>query len=226
MNAHAAEESVASRALERLAWAYWQPLYVFLRQRGTGHDQASDAVQGFFEHLLDREMLKNVTQRETRFRTFLLTCFTRWHSNQTRDRSTQRRGGGVEPVPLEQITVLEAGLVLDGEAATDRFDHQWARNLYERALARLDEEISAQGERSSFLVELRRRMLGPDALAADWEPVAVQFGMAVGAVRKAAHDLRRRFAALLRHEVRAVVADDAEVDDELRYLVRLLTASS
>lgn len=223
MNAHAAEESVALRALEHMARAYWQPLYVFLRQRGTGHDEAADAVQGFFEHLVRREVLQNVSQRETRFRTFLLTCFTRWHSNLLRDGSTQRRGSGVEPVPLEQITTLEVGLVLNDEPAGQRFDHQWARNLYERALARLDEEITGQKERSGFLMELRRRMLGPEALQADWEPVAERFGMAAGTVRKAAHDLRRRFAILLRHEVRTVVADDAEVDDELRYLVRLLT---
>jgi hypothetical protein len=32
-------------ALERLARAYWRPLYVFLRQRGTDHDSAADHVQ-------------------------------------------------------------------------------------------------------------------------------------------------------------------------------------
>ena len=46
--------------------------------------------------------------------------------------------------------------------------------------------------------------------------------MNTSTVRKAAHDLRQRFATLLRHEVRKVVANDEEVDEELRHLVRLL----
>ena len=28
---------------------YWRPLYLYLRKRGEGHDDASDSVQGFFE---------------------------------------------------------------------------------------------------------------------------------------------------------------------------------
>jgi hypothetical protein len=47
--------------------------------------------------------------------------------------------------------------------------------------------------------------------------------MSHGAVRKAATDMRRRFGVLLRAEVRQVVATDAEVDDELRYLVSLIS---
>jgi chemotaxis regulatin CheY-phosphate phosphatase CheZ len=49
--------------------------------------------------------------------------------------------------------------------------------------------------------------------------------MTHGAVRKAAADLRRRFGALLREEVRGVVSSDDQVDDELRYLLGLLSAA-
>ncbi|OYW70332.1 MAG: hypothetical protein B7Z37_31035 [Verrucomicrobia bacterium 12-59-8] len=220
----AREESTALRALERLARAYWRPLYVFLRQRGSSHEAASDAVQGFFEHLLTRDLLQNVTQRETRFRTFVLTCFTRWHSNLTRDQNTQRRGGGVEMFSIDEIAAVEDTQLPADEPPESSFDHQWAHTLYQRALARLDAEIAQQPEtRARFLKVLRQRMLGQDALTADWGPVAEEFGMAVGTVRKAAHDLRQRFATMLRHEVRAVVSDDVEINEELRYLVQLLT---
>ena len=48
--------------------------------------------------------------------------------------------------------------------------------------------------------------------------------MTEGAVKKAVHDLRARFAEFVRAEVRATVRDDAEVDAELRYLCELLNA--
>ena len=68
-------ESEALQALERLAVAYWQPLYVFAPQRGADHHRAADLVQGFFEHLLTGEVLQRVERRESRFRSFLLAVF-------------------------------------------------------------------------------------------------------------------------------------------------------
>jgi hypothetical protein len=65
----------------------------------------------------------------------------------------------------------------------------------------------------------------PADLGPDWEALAQRFGMTHGAVRKAAADLRRRFGALLREEVRGVVSSDEQVDDELRYLLGLLSAA-
>src|SRR5690242_5251532 len=72
----ARQDEEALAGLERLGRAYWRPLYVFARQKGATHDAAADEVQGFFEHLLSHEMLKNVQRGEVRFRSFLLRCFT------------------------------------------------------------------------------------------------------------------------------------------------------
>jgi hypothetical protein len=41
-------------------------------------------------------------------------------------------------------------------------------------------------------------------------------------VKVAVHRLRARFGATLREEVRETHADDADVDEELRHLIRLL----
>jgi hypothetical protein len=219
VNAHAVDESVALQALERMARAYWQPLYVFLRQRGSPHDEASDAVQGFFEHLLRREVLQHVTRRETRFRTFLLTCFTRWLSNQRRDAHALRRGGGAVMLPIHELPVEE----LPADVLAEQlYDRKWARTLFDLALRRLDEEIEAREERRDFFQELRRRVCGPLSGSPQWDEVAGPFGMSIVAVRKAAHDMRLRFATLLRHEVRRVVGSDADVDGELRHLAALL----
>lgn len=217
--------AVALESLERLARAYWKPLFAFARQRGADHHQACDVVQGFFQHLLSRDVLLGIEKRETRFRSFLLTCFSNWLSNLRRAARTEQRGGRTDLLPIEELLAQEdATLATTSLTPEQTFDRRWARTLFDHALVKLDAEIAEREHRQEFFTTLRRRMIGPAAVKPDWDGVAQQFGMQTGAVRKAVHDLRQRFAALLRLEVRKLVADDADVDDELRYLVRLLTS--
>lgn len=218
--ATAEEAGTALAALERLARAYWQPLHVFLRQRGVPEAEAADCVQGFFAHLISKEVLFGVEQRETRFRSFLLTCFTRWLSNRRRNAGTQRRGGGAEHLPVEVLD--RGGHPRSGDTPEQIYEQRWARALYDHALSRLEAEIAARGERREFFQELKMRVLHATQTQKDWDGLARQHGMNAATVRKAAHDLRQRFATLLRYEVRKVVAHDDEVDDELRHLLRLL----
>ena len=214
-------EREAVAGLERLARAYWRPLYVFVRQRGAEYDVAADRVQGFFEHLLARDTLADVKRGEVRFRSFLLRCFVNWLANHHRDSTRQKRGGGVPIVRVDEVQDLEKqGTLVDGLSPDLAYDRRWARALVDQAMQRLDEE-NAERERYAFLQEVRQRVFAADG-APDWEALATQHGMSNGAVRKAATDMRRRFGALLREEVRQVVAHEAEVDDELRYLVSLI----
>jgi hypothetical protein len=219
----AGSETEAIAGLERLARAYWRPLYVFTRQRGVAHEVAADQVQGFFEHLIKQETLADVRRGEVRFRSFLLRCFMNWLSNQHRDETRQKRGGGSPLLAINEID-SEAGdpALLDHRAPDLAYDRRWARALVDQVMHRLDEE-HAERERSDFLLEVRQRVFASDGAAPDWEALADHHGMSHGAVRKAATDMRRRFGVLLRAEVRQVVATDAEVDDELRYLVSLIS---
>ena len=219
----AKHEDDALVGLERLARAYWKPLYVFARRRGSSHDAAADEVQGFFEHLLSQEMLKNVQRGEVLFRSFLLRCFTNWLVNERIRAQAAKRGGGMKLLSMDEIDLqsLEPAL-MDGRTPESAYDHRWARALVDQALQRLDEEIR-QRERIEFLQELRRRVFASDQGGPDWEEVARLHGLSHGAVRKAVSDLRRRFGVLLRREVRNIVAKDEEVNDELRYLVKLLS---
>ncbi|WP_395750381.1 RNA polymerase sigma factor [Prosthecobacter sp.] len=219
-------EEEALVGLERLARAYWRPLYVFARQRGATHDGASDEVQGFFEHLISSDMLKDVQRGDVRFRSFLLRCFTNWLHNEHHRAKAAKRGGGVAPLPLEELdSRLEEPALVEGQSPDKAFDRGWARALVDHAMRRLEKELE-QRERSEFLLELRRRTFASDGAGPDWEEMASRHGMSHGAVRKAATDLRRRFGVLLRTEVRSIVTTDEEVDEELRYLVSLLSMAA
>ena len=48
--------------------------------------------------------------------------------------------------------------------------------------------------------------------------VAKSLGMEEGAVRVAIHRLRKRYRALLRDEIANTLADESQVDDEMRAL--------
>ena len=198
----AKEETEALTGLERLAQAYWRPLYVFARQRGASHDVASDEVQGFFEHLLSRDMLKNVQRGEVRFRSFLLRCFTNWLINEHHRNGAAKRGGGAAFLSIDEMdSQVDEPALIEGKSPDTAYDHGWARALVRRNFA--------------------TSRAGPD-----WEEMALRHGMTHGAVRKAATDQRRRFGVLLRTEVRNIVSKDEEVDDELRYLISLLSIAA
>lgn len=212
--------------LERLARAYWQPLYVVARHRGSSHEEAADEVQGFFEYLLSNEVLKKVQRGEVLFRSFLLRCFTNWLINEYNRSQAVKRGGGATLLTVEEMFAQpHEPAMVDGRTPDRAYDHSWARTLVEQALQQLDEEL-VQRERAVFLQELRRRAFATEQGGPDWEDVARRYGLSHGAVRKAVSDLRRRFGVLLRRAVRRVVTKDEEVNDELRYLVNLLSMES
>jgi RNA polymerase sigma factor (sigma-70 family) len=218
-----ANEAQALVALERLARAYWQPLYVFLRQRNRSHEDAADSVQGFFEHLVNREMLQRVELRETRFRTFLLRCFQNWLISAHRRDQAQKRGGSAVIVSLSEMDSASHGVALDPQESPElAFDRRWAQTIFQRTQAKLDQEIALR-ERPDYLQELKSRIFHPSPEGPHWAEVAERFAVSEGAVRKAALDLRSRFAGLLREEVSELVSCETEVDEELRYLFYLLS---
>lgn len=209
---------VAQVALERLAKAYWRPLYHFLRQRGANHDRAADQVQGFFAYMLSRDFLRELRPSDGRFRNFLLVALRRWVRDQADREHAGKRGGGQILLPLDELAALRLE-PSDTEATPEvAFDRRWAQELVERSLHQL-----AQGwtERAALFEALRLSLEGgPDA--ENYADTATKLGMTEGAVKKAAFDLRRQFSAQIREEIRSTVQDEREATDELRYLVELL----
>src|SRR4051812_43495243 len=66
-------ESDHSRsALETLCRAYWYPIYVYVRRKGYGPDEAEDLTQEFFAQLIAKEHLRLADRQKGKFRTFLL----------------------------------------------------------------------------------------------------------------------------------------------------------
>ena len=207
--------------LGRLARAYWRPLYIYLRQRGRDHDTASDEVQGFFADLLSREFLSYAQPELGRFRSFLLASLQRWLGKQAEHAGRQKRGGGWERVNLDLADAAGSfsGLVLEDDPGR-AFDRQWALEVVDRAVIRLQQAYAERGRAATFAA-LRNALPGGATLPT-YEVLAGETGMSEPALRKAVHDLRNRFAAAVRQEIACTVSAPEQVDDEVRYLAALL----
>ncbi|MDB6170780.1 MAG: polymerase sigma factor, sigma-70 family [Chthoniobacteraceae bacterium] len=212
----------AAAALAILCRAYWFPLYAFVRRYGLTPHDAEDATQGFFVHLLGKQVLGSVDREKGRFRTFLLASLKHFLADE-RDRAhAQKRGGGHCPVSLESCTAEQRYALepLD-ELSPDRlFDRRWALAVIEQALARLRAEYNALGKGALF--EALRPLLAAPEEARPYAELGVTLGMNEGAIKIAVHRLRQRYGIALRAQIAETVTTAAEVDAELRHLLDAL----
>jgi RNA polymerase sigma-70 factor (ECF subfamily) len=71
----------AHEALEVLCRAYWFPIYVYVRRKGYGPDDAEDLTQEFFAQLIEKQSLRLADREKGRFRTFLLAVLDYFLAN-------------------------------------------------------------------------------------------------------------------------------------------------
>jgi RNA polymerase sigma-70 factor (ECF subfamily) len=214
-------ESDAARraAFEELLPLYWKPMYVFARRKGLPPDRAEDAVQDFFVHLLGRD-LASVDREKGRFRSYLRGAFAHHLVNRHHHDVALKRGGGARMVELDGAEG-ESDLAATVAVPEDAFDREWAFAVLERALARLRAEYTTGKRRGDVETIFRFFQAATPPSQAE---AAAQCGMNVPQFKMALHRARARLRELVRDEVVQTVAESADVEDEMRELVRLLGA--
>jgi DNA-directed RNA polymerase specialized sigma24 family protein len=220
---HQAQGDLPAEAIagwERLARSYWQPLYVFLRRRGVDHHSAADDIQGFFAHVLSKDFLRRIEPGSSLFRSFLLTSLQHWRTDQHRAATAQKRGSGSGPLPLDELEAAGAMPTSNDATAEEAFDRRWARAVYDNALATLLTRLKSRGREALFL-QLRGLLTDQDT--AKYKEIAAALTMSEGAVKQAALEFRREFGKVLRDEIRRTTTDESLVDEEIRYLIGLLS---
>ncbi len=211
----------ARAALEQLCRNYWPPLYAYVRRRGFSPEDAQDLTQEFFARLLERNAVATVSPDKGRFRSFLLACMNHFLSDEW-DKARAAKRGRDKVVPLDADTA-ETWL---SQAAAENFtperafELRWAITLLEQVYGRLADEHRQQGKAEQFET-LRTSLAGPGS-AAPYAELARKLDMSDGAVKVAVHRLRQRYRALLRETIAETVATPEEVEEELRYLMRVL----
>ena len=214
-------------ALNSLFGMYRSPLIAWLRCRGLGNQEMEDLVHGFFEQLLRRHDLKRVAPEKGRFRTFLLTAFRNYLGDQMKRQNAGKRGGGRGIASLDESTEGGGRLLepASGGMSPDlAYDRAWAQTVLRNALRQLESECIATGH--GALCKALEPALFRDEDALSYQEIAAQFGSTEGAVKMAAHRIRRRLAELIREEVRQTIASEEHLETELSYLQRLFNRPS
>ncbi len=210
-------------AFARLYRDYWHPLYAYLRRRGYSHHEAEDLNQGFLVSLLERDRLRDLERGGGRFRSFLLKALQNFLANEWDRATAAKRGGGQAIVPLDDVNAESRLLADPTQAAPETgFDREWAFTVIDHAMRALAFELRAAGKETLY-DHLRPHLQG-DRNGRPYAEIAADLGMSEGAVKVGVHRLRQRYGELLQAEVARTVGSEAEIAEELRHLIAIVSA--
>lgn len=216
----------ALSALSELCRIYWRPIFLFLRREGSNPEDAQDLTQGFFAHLIETRAYARADREKGRFRSFLLGTLKHFVAHARAHDRTQKRGGGMLFAPLDAAAIAEAdlqGFSARGWTTQRAYEREWAEALLKQALARLAQECSLAGKEKLF-EGLSCHLSGKSEAAVPYDELSIRMGRPATTLRSDVARLRARYRAILREEVRGTVAEESEVDTELRYLCEILAA--
>lgn len=173
---------------------------------------------------LERDWMRRADRARGRFRTFLLTVLVRFLS----DRGL-RRGG--RQMAFEQQLVSIASLISDAERsyeppATETpetiFMRQWATDLVRTVRQRLKDLCAKKDHRVWYELFKAAHADSPGRSGPSQQALAIRFRLTREQVRYALEQVRQGFLVLLRAEVADQVGSEAEIDEEIRELLKLL----
>jgi RNA polymerase sigma factor (sigma-70 family) len=213
----------SDQALEELCRTYWCPLYAYVRRQGRSPHDAQDLTQEFFARLLQKDYLRSVAPEKGRFRTFLLVALKRFLADVLDHARAQKRGGGALCISLDAEAAERRYWAEPVDASTPEtlYERHWALTLLDRTMARLRQESVAAGKAEEF--DRLKPFLTGATDAPSYAEIAPKLGLTEGALRVAVHRLRRRYRDLFREEIAHTVADPAEIEEEVRHLMAVLS---
>lgn len=172
-------------AREELARIYWQPVFQYVRRHGASPERAEDLTQGFFEHIIERNLFASAQSDRGRLRGYLFLILRRYLINEWR---RERRHQNDTPLLEDEAAPVGIGLAPDRE-----FDRAWALATIHRALEATEAAYAAT-QRGKLFAQLRP-FLAPDGSRGntDYARLAEATGKTEGALRTAVSRLRRDF---------------------------------
>ena len=222
-----AEPEIAQAALAELCQTYWAPLYSFVRSRGYAMEDAQDLTQSFFAYLIEHKIYARVDRTKGKFRSFLLASLKNFLGHAYYREQTLKRGGSLDFLPLDDARAKAAESLFQTHSSTsseDRvFDRSWAAALVTAGLERLAADYKGESKEKLFFKELRAFLGGGAGPPPPYAELAVRLGMSESTLRTHVTRLRARYREALHAEVRRTVATEAQAQEELHVLLRVLT---
>ena len=216
----------ATNALAQLCERYWPPIYSFIRRRGYAPSDAQDLTQSFFAYFLRTKAYARADPVHGKFRSFLLAAVKNFLAKDWHREQALRRGGDYQFVSLNSET---AEAFYDAAGAPDStperlFDLRWATTVTTGALNSLRQELEAEGKVKLF--EQLSSFLTGGSVIPSYDEVSARTGLPRATVKTHVHRLRLRYREIVRGEVARTVSSPDEIDEELRYLCKILVEAA
>lgn len=209
------DPEAARAALEVVCQRYWLPARKFVQSMGCSTTDAEDITQNFFAQWAHPEKLALLDPEKGRLRHYLKASLRRFYISEWRKQTAAKRGGAEKDLSLDEFHDLP------GTPESDAiYDITWATTLVQHVLEDLAQNYSKRGKENLF--QLIRDGLPGGAGLPPYAGLAVEAGLTEPQIKLEVHRLRRRFADCLRDAVSDTLTSPNDLDDELRYLLRVL----
>jgi len=205
-------------ALEEICKDYWSAIYTYLRALGCEREEARDFTQDFLADFITKGDLHKVAPERGRLRSYIMQSVRNHLSNERRDASRQKRGGGRTIVSMNEMENFDVPAAPEG--ADMWFDRRWAWSVLRRSMNRLAAHFESRG-RAPLFEALKAGLANPEKMK-PYAELGAALGMTKGHVKLEMHRARKRLAEELRIEVAATLETGGDVETELRYLLAVL----
>jgi RNA polymerase sigma factor (sigma-70 family) len=209
-------------SLNQLCRTYWRPLYIYLRRCGSTTQDAEDLTQQFLMELLQRDGLSNVHPSKGKFRSFLIASLKNFLGHHRSKTFAQKRGGGVLPLSIDDPALANARYAGDTRRTPEEdYEHHWALTVLDQVRLRLKGEYMAMGKGPCF-EQISYFLPGSEPDKSQQE-IADSLGITASGVKSEVYRLRQRFGQYLRVEIANTVPSMDEIDEEIDYLIQVVS---
>jgi RNA polymerase sigma-70 factor (ECF subfamily) len=180
-------------------------------------------TQGFFTSLIEKGYGSRANPEKGRFRSFLLGSLKYYLQNERDRQLAQKRGGRASTWALD-LARDEEGCTheLSDPLTPERiFEKQWAATLVDNVFQKFEAEVAESGKREQFQ-QLKPLFLSSGE--APYKELAARLHQNPSSLKVAVYRFRHRYGELLRREIADTVASPGEIEDEIRYLLQVLSS--
>ena len=206
----AAASGLSEAALEQVIALYWKPVYRFLRLKfQKSNEDAKDLTQGFFASALQRDFFAKFDPAKASFRTYLRMAVERYAANEYAGENRQKRGGGVQFEPIEELAIA-------AQSPEDEFEREWRRQLFSLALDDLRAHCAETGRQLQFSIFEDYDLADRDRVS--YSDLAARYVIPQTTVTNYLAWARRTLRAFITERLRETTSGPKELHEEIRRL--------
>jgi RNA polymerase sigma factor (sigma-70 family) len=204
---------------------YGRAVYAYIRADGYSVEDAEDLTQGFFaKKVLGSKFLEGFDPSRS-FRKYLPAVLKNYLRGKMREDLSQKRHPPGRIVSLEGLGEGSRIEPVDFSDPQRSFDYEWAYQRVHEAVEAVRVSLLERGKKEDWEI-FNARTAGPLVDGAEAVPLKVlakRFGKDEGTISRIVRKVELQYGRALRLKIREDVNSDAEVDAEIRELIRILS---